>query len=268
MVRLTYTRLLAVSVCAAALWMGASTIAATTASADDGPSSAKTTSESSAEPSSSTYTVQPGDYLDAIAKEHNINWPSIYEKNEAISNPDLIYPKQELTIPAEDIPLTRSINGVNLPISQSYAPQPSSPTQSAPSSQRVNGATGYSAQQSPTYQGASGVPGLSQVIGRPYIHGGTSLAGFDCSGLTQYLAALRGIQLPRTVVSQYQATARIGLADLRPGDLVFFNANHVGMYIGGNQIVHAANPSLGVRIDNLQVAIQYNGYWGAGALGR
>ena len=106
MQRPTYTRLLAASVCAAAVWMGASTFAATTASADEGSSTTKTTAEAPAEPSSTTYTVQPGDYLDAIAKQHNINWPSIYEKNETVSNPDLIFPQQQLTIPAEDVPLT------------------------------------------------------------------------------------------------------------------------------------------------------------------
>ncbi len=263
----TYTKLFMASVCAATLWMGASTIAATTASADEGTTTTPAV-ETATEPASTTYTVQPGDYLDAIAKQHNINWPSIYEKNESISDPNLIFAQQILTIPGQDVPLTRGIAGVNKPISTDYTPQPSNPTQPAPTSQRNAGSTGYSATQSPSTMTATGVPGLSQVIGRPYVHGGTSLAGFDCSGLTQYLAGLRGISLPRTVTSQYSATPRIGLADLHPGDLVFFNANHVGMYIGGNQIVHAANPSLGVRIDNLQVAIQYNGYWGAGALGR
>lgn len=253
-----HTKLLTASLCAVTMWMGASVVA-TTVSADtnDVATSTPKTETEPSEPSSSTYVVKAGDYLEAIADSHEINWPSIYEINEQISNPDLIFPSQELKIPSKDVPLTRSIAGVTLTVSEKYTPQPTSPTQATPQPAK-----------SPTSLGSAGVVGLGQVLGRPYVHGGTSLAGFDCSGLTQYMAALRGISLPRTVASQYQATTRIGISDLQPGDLVFFNWNHVGMYIGGNQIVHAANPSLGVRIDNLQVAIQYNGYLGAGALGR
>jgi cell wall-associated NlpC family hydrolase len=67
-------------------------------------------------------------------------------------------------------------------------------------------------------------------------------------------------------MGQYAATQRISKGDLRPGDLVFFNAHHVGMYIGGGQIIHAATPALGVRLDSLASAIAYNGYLGAGRI--
>lgn len=256
-----------------AIWVGTTSIGAGVAHADNGENTPEKTTEESVEPSSTqpeytNYKIQPGDYLEAIAQEHDISWPSIYEHNTTIENPDLIYPEQDIEIPSKDLPITRSISGAAMPIPTNYAPEPIAPTQAAPQTvgQSTNQTTGYSAPKVVVRTAASGVPGLGQVVGLPYVYGGTSLSGFDCSGLTQYLASLQGVSLPRTVAQQYHATARIGQADLQAGDLVFFNWNHVGMYIGGGQIVHATNPAQGVRIDSLQTAIQYNGYLGAGAL--
>ncbi len=266
-------KLAAAAVFALALWVGTSTINTQIVQADNGDTTIEKPVEDSGDPASrqptyTKYTVQPGDYLEAIAQVHDISWPSIYEHNTLIENPDLIYPEQNLEIPSKDIPITRSISGAAMPIPTNYAPDPTTPTQAAPRrvSQVAPQSTGYSAPKVVVRTVATGVPGLQQVVGLPYAYGGTSLNGFDCSGLTQYLASLQGVSLPRTVAQQYYATTRIGQADLQPGDLVFFNWNHVGMYIGGGQIVHATNPAQGVRIDSLQTAIQYNGYLGAGAL--
>lgn len=265
----------AAAVFALALWIGSTVLGTGVAHADnnDSKNATDTVVEESADPSSTkpeytAYTIKPGDYLEAIAQEHNIAWPTIYEHNTSIENPDLIFPEQNIEIPSKDLPITRSISGAAMPIPTNYAPEPVAPTQAAPQavSQAAPESTGYSAPKAVVRTAASGVPGLDQVVGRPYVYGGTSLNGFDCSGLTQYLAGLQGVSLPRTVADQYYATPRIGQADLQPGDLVFFNWNHVGMYIGGGQIVHATNPAQGVRIDSLQTAIQYNGYLGAGAL--
>jgi peptidoglycan DL-endopeptidase CwlO len=273
-----YTKILAASSCAVALWVGTIMLLPQTVSADNQPnkeqSKAETAEPSSTKPEFTKYQVQAGDYLEAIAEKHEVEWPSIFESNDSIANPDLIFPEQTLEIPSKDIPLTRSIANSTLPMPESYAPEPIKPVQQAPKAvtRSVSQPAGYSTptpqpQAQPVVRAASsGVVGLEQVVGRPYVYGGTSLNGFDCSGLTQYLAGLRGVSLPRTVSAQYHATARIGQADLQPGDLVFFNWNHVGMYIGNGQVVHATNPAQGVRIDNLQTAIQYNGYLGAGNL--
>ncbi|MFF2651005.1 NlpC/P60 family protein [Streptomyces sp. NPDC058045] len=88
------------------------------------------------------------------------------------------------------------------------------------------------------------------ALGKPYVWGATGPHAYDCSGLT--LAAYRaaGISLPRTTYAQINAGHRVSKGQLRPGDLVFFYSgiSHVGIYIGGGQMIHAPNPSAPVRI--------------------
>ena len=122
--------------------------------------------------------------------------------------------------------------------------------------------------------GASAVKLALSEVGRPYVWGGTSPAGFDCSGLVQWVYDHLGVQLPRLSGQQYRATTRITKAQLQPGDLVFFQTykpgpSHVGIYIGSyNGIQHAFvaadNPQVGVEIDNLSTAKWTGLYYGAG----
>lgn len=103
---------------------------------------------------------------------------------------------------------------------------------------------------------------LSQV-GLPYRWGGVSpTAGFDCSGLVVYVfqQSLQ-IALPRTAFSQARAGRGVSRADLRPGDLVFFNTmrqrySHVGIYAGDGQFVHAPSANELVRLERLDAV-----YW-------
>ncbi len=114
----------------------------------------------------------------------------------------------------------------------------------------------------------AGVPGLSAVVGKPYVWGGNGPHAFDCSGLMVYLARQRGIALPRTSQAQAAAGRPIGRGELLPGDLVIMNgAGHVGMYIGGGQIVHALSPAQGVQVMSLDYALRYNPLVGFRALG-
>lgn len=93
----------------------------------------------------------------------------------------------------------------------------------------------------------------------PYVYGGESLTnGIDCSAFVRacYQNAL-GVGLPRTSRSQADKCNRIGEGDLKPGDLVFYNdgsgtINHVAMYIGGGQVVHASNKKLGTIVSNMK----------------
>ena len=92
-------------------------------------------------------------------------------------------------------------------------------------------------------------------LGVPYVWGGTSPKGFDCSGFTQYVYKQLGIELNRTAAQQLKNGYKV--TNLQTGDLVFFEntyntsaaASHVGIYIGNNQFIHAANG--GVKITSL-----------------
>ncbi|MDD3157511.1 NlpC/P60 family protein [Anaeromusa sp.] len=100
--------------------------------------------------------------------------------------------------------------------------------------------------------------------GVPYVFGGTTPYGFDCSGFTRYVFANAGIFLPRMADEQYDAGYSV--SNPQPGDLVFFTTytsgvSHVGIYIGDDRFISATS-SRGVRVDSL-----YDGYWGARYLG-
>jgi cell wall-associated NlpC family hydrolase len=92
-----------------------------------------------------------------------------------------------------------------------------------------------------------------RYLGVPYLWGGASPAtGFDCSGLVMYVYAQLGISLPHYAAAQYQLGAPVGRDQLAPGDLVFFDAlDHVGIYIGGGQFVHAPQTGDVVKITPL-----------------
>ena len=89
--------------------------------------------------------------------------------------------------------------------------------------------------------------------GAPYAYGGNSPeTGFDCSGFVQYVFGQAGVSLPRTAGAQGAGGTPVASADMQPGDVVVYNGgSHVAIYVGGGQIVHALNPSLGVRITGM-----------------
>lgn len=115
--------------------------------------------------------------------------------------------------------------------------------------------------------GSSIVATAKQYLGYKYVYGGSSPStGFDCSGFTSYVFKQHGITLSRTAAGQYSNGVAVSRANLQPGDLVMFGKsgiNHVAIYIGGGQIIHASTPSTGVRIDSLSTGYYNNNYVGA-----
>ncbi|ENK1243995.1 C40 family peptidase [Clostridium sporogenes] len=91
-----------------------------------------------------------------------------------------------------------------------------------------------------------------QFQGVPYVWGGTSPSGFDCSGFVQYVYRnAAGIELPRDTYGQIGAGTRVSQDQLQPGDLVFPHTGHVGIYIGGGQMIHAPQTGDVVKISSV-----------------
>lgn len=109
--------------------------------------------------------------------------------------------------------------------------------------------------------GARIVALAQQQIGQPYVWGGEDPGGFDCSGLVQFVFEQAGMKLPRTARQQQDAVKQIDAGEAQPGDLVFWGdpAHHVGIYVGGGQVLDA--PRSGARVKVRKV-------WGSPTYGR
>ena len=111
----------------------------------------------------------------------------------------------------------------------------------------------------PTPQGAEGraiAEMAASLVGTPYHFGGADGAGFDCSGLALYVHERVGLVIPRTAAEQQHAAHPVSLAQLAPGDLVFFDIrghaiDHVGIYAGEGRFIHAPRAGLAVAYGDL-----------------
>lgn len=115
-------------------------------------------------------------------------------------------------------------------------------------------------------KGSTVVQTATNYIGSRYVYGASGPNSFDCSGFTSYIYRQHGVSLNRTAAGQYSNGTAVARSDLQPGDLVMFGKsgiNHVAIYIGGGNIVHAANSQRGVTIDTINSGYYNNNYVGA-----
>ncbi len=129
------------------------------------------------------------------------------------------------------------------------------------SSSSSSSSTSSAAKGSGSYAGSGSTSAVVELAlqykGSAYVWGGESPSGFDCSGFVKYIyATAAGISLPHSATSQAKYGVAVSKDELQPGDLVFFETytagiSHVGIYIGSNQFIHAANSRTGVVISSL-----------------
>ena len=138
---------------------------------------------------------------------------------------------------------------------QQRAQEPTQPTPDPGGGSTGGGTTTTTPVTVPTGSGVGHPEAASialQYLGVPYVWGGASPSGFDCSGLVMYVYAQLGISLPHYTVAQWDATQPISLTDAQPGDLIFFNGlGHVGIYLGNGQMVDAPHTGSVVRVESI-----------------
>ncbi|WBS99231.1 NlpC/P60 family protein [Lacticaseibacillus paracasei] len=148
------------------------------------------------------------------------------------------------------------------PSASSTSTASSSAASSSANTSTTSASSSASASQAPasntssvSVSGGSIASNAAKYIGVPYVYGGTSPSGFDCSGLIYYAAKEAGINLPRTSQAQSTLGSYVSVSDLQAGDLVFWggvgSAYHVGIYIGGGQYLHAPAPGQNVTIQSM-----------------
>jgi cell wall-associated NlpC family hydrolase len=100
--------------------------------------------------------------------------------------------------------------------------------------------------------GARAVRVARSQLGVPYVWGGASPTGFDCSGLVMWVYGRLGVDLPHNAAALYGAGRPVRLSAMRPGDLVFFSGlGHVGLYVGHGRMIHAPHSGRTVEIERL-----------------
>ena len=138
---------------------------------------------------------------------------------------------------------------------------PASASSSAAAQVEVAASSGAPA-PAPTHGGVVGI--AMSYLGVPYVWGGASPSGFDCSGFVMYVFGQAGISLPHNAAAQYGYGSAVSRSELAPGDLVFFDGlGHVGIYIGGGQFVHAPHTGDVVKVSNLGDSWYASTYVGA-----
>ncbi|HXF03684.1 MAG TPA: NlpC/P60 family protein [Arthrobacter sp.] len=204
-----------------------------------------------------THTVVAGDTVGAIAAQYGKNVQDVLAAN-GLDAYTIIYP-------GDEIKLTGSAQGTQSggQVAQGSgvgASVAAAPTQAAPAdTATVSLASTDIELASSTTSNQSIVDIAMQGVGTPYVWGGTSTSGWDCSGFTQWVYSQVGVDLPRT--SQMQGGALTPTSNPKAGDLVVQNGGaHIGIYLGGGKMISALNPSQGTLVHDVS-AMPVTGYY-------
>jgi cell wall-associated NlpC family hydrolase len=224
------------------------------------------------------YEIQSGETLADIAYKYQVDLGVLLDYND-LNDPDMIRDGAKLVVPGgklrpDLIPapapvvdssartLTQpaaSASGAVVqaqpPAAAAPAPKPAAPAPKpvapAPAPALASGGGGGTI-----------VANAMKFAGYRYVFGGTSPAGFDCSGFVYYIHNRSGAPVGRGMWQQYNGGAHVPMSSLQPGDTVFFantympGLSHDGIYIGGGQFIHASDERTGVTVSSI-----YTGYW-------
>ncbi len=180
----------------------------------------------------------------------------------------LVQQQQAAAAAAAKAAATAAFNAKLAAAQQAQAARSTTNTSSSP--QGGGGAVLSSAANPPPVPpGAAGaIQAAESQLGVPYVWGGeTPGVGFDCSGLVQWSWRQAGVSLPRTSGAQFEATTQIPLADIQPGDLLFYGTDgsqHVAMYVGGGEMIEAPQTGQVVHITGVRTG---DGFAGVGRVG-
>ena len=221
-----------------------------------------------------TYTVKSGDTLYIIAQKYGVSVASLREANPNLGNSLIVGQSIIVNNPTKNPAAAASSSSQQAQASSSSQQQPSQVrTNNNQSNQQTaqnnnqqqnnnnNQAVKTSSQAQPasttrTGSGSNVVSFAESLVGVPYVYGGTTPSGFDCSGFVQYVYSHFGVNLPRTTTQQESCGTQIPVSQAQPGDLYFWGPKgatyHVAICVGNGKYIAAPEPGQSVSIGSTQ----------------